>query len=99
MIDIHKKDVAEFIEALGNAVTRQVELVRVLPLYGTVFQGKSIEEAIKFIEQYDETPRLEAFERYEIEVRYVNGDFIKANFQDKTKAIAFLRINQLSTDL
>jgi hypothetical protein len=78
LIDIHKKDVAEFIEALGNAVTRQVELVRVLPLYGTVFQGKSIEEAIQFIEQYDETPHLETFERYEVEVRYVNGDFIKA---------------------
>lgn len=99
LIDIHKKDVAEFIEALGNAVTRQVALVRVLPLYGTVFQGKSIEETIQFIERYDETPRLETFERYEIEVRYVNGDFIKANFQDKTKAIAFLRINQLSIDL
>jgi hypothetical protein len=71
----------------------------VLPLYGTVFQCKSIEEALQFIERYDETPHLETFERYEVEVRYVNGDFIKANFQDKTKAIAFLRINQPSIDL
>jgi hypothetical protein len=99
LIDIHKKDVAEFIEALRNAVTRQVELVRVLPLYGTVFQCQSIEEAIQFIEQYDQTPRLEIFERYEVEIRYVNGDSIKANFQDKTKVIAFLRINQPSIDL
>jgi hypothetical protein len=71
----------------------------VLPLYGTVFQCKSIEEAIQFIEQYDETPHLETFERYEIEVRYANGDFIKANFQDKTKALAFIRMNQLSINL
>lgn len=99
IIDTHKKDVAGFIEALRDAVTRQVELVRVLPLYGTAFQCKSIEEGMQFLEQYDETPHLETFERYEIEVRYVNGDFIKANFQEKTKAIAFLRINQLSIDL
>jgi hypothetical protein len=49
------------------------------------------------VKQWD--PRLETFERYEVDVRYVNSDFIKASFQDKTKAIAFLRIHQLSTDL
>ena len=54
---------------------------------------------VKLIEQYDETPHLETFARYEVEVRYVNSDFIKASFQDKTKAMAFLRIHQLSIDL
>ena len=94
LINIHKKEVAEFIAALRKAVTRQVAVVRILPLYGTLFQCKSTEEAIQFIEQYGETPQSEIFERYEIEVHYANGDFIKAQFQDKTKALAFLRINQ-----
>jgi len=94
LIDTHKKEVAEFIEALRKAVTRQVAVVRILPLYGTLFQCKSTEEAIQFIEQYGETPQAETFERYEIEIQYANGDFIKAQFQDKTKAFAFLRMNQ-----
>ena len=83
------------IESLLKSVNRQVALVRILPLYGTLFQCKSTEEAIRFIEQYGEAPQLETFERYEIEVHYANGDFIKAQFQDKTKALTFLRINQL----
>ena len=66
-----------------------------LPLHGTAFNGKSIEEAIVFIETYDETQPVKAFERYEVEIRYVNGDSIRAEYQDKVRVIEFLHIHQL----
>jgi hypothetical protein len=62
----------------------------------TLFYGQSVKDAVEFIEKYDEAPRLEVFLRYEIEIRYVNGDHIKANFKDKERTIEFLRTYQLS---
>ncbi len=95
LVDIHNKEVAIFVNTLKNAITRQIELVRVLPLHGTIFNAKTIEEAIVFIESYDETHSVEVFERYEVEVRHVNGDFIQADYQSKARVIEFLQIHQL----
>jgi hypothetical protein len=54
---------------------------------------------IPLLETHRNYAPLETFQRYEVEVRYINGDFIKANFQDKTRAVVFLRINQSSIDV
>jgi hypothetical protein len=66
----------------------------VLPIHGTAFNGNSIEEAIEFIEKYNEFPQLEVFVRYEVEIRFMNGDSAKGNYQDKERAIEFFRLHQ-----
>lgn len=80
-------------KAITDAVTRQVELVLVVPLHGTVFNAKTVEEAIEFIENYDESSPQKTFIRYEAEIRYINGDNIKALYQNKARIIEFLRIH------
>lgn len=92
LIDIHKEAIATFMEALKKAITRQIELIRVIPLYGSYFIAQSIEEAIIFIKNYSEiSPSSGNFIRYEVEIRYVGGDVIKANFQDQERVIEYLR--------
>jgi len=93
LIETRPEEVAKFMKALADAVTRQVELVLVVPLHGTVFNAKTVEEAIEFIETYDESSFQKAFIRYEAEIRYVNGDTIKAVYQNKARIIEFLHIH------
>lgn len=93
LLEGNSDSVQGFMHALEQSVTRQIELVRVLPLHGMATELSSVQDAISFIEHYDEgqtdTPRAVA--RYEVEIRYQNGDRIQGQFGDKAQAIAFLR--------
>jgi hypothetical protein len=54
-------------------------------------ESVSVEEAIEFIEAYDEEDGSQPFVRYEIRVVYNNGNKIEGQFEDKNSAIQFLR--------
>jgi hypothetical protein len=94
LISINAEAVKDFLSALNRAVTREIELIRILPLHGTLFQWASIEEAINFIKKYDEDGNEHPVDRYEVEIRYNNGDNIKGQFADKEGAIEFLQSYQ-----
>ncbi len=53
-----------------------------------------LDDAIKFIDEYKDDGRKKPIDRYEIEVRYNNGDSIQGNFKDKSTAIEFLKTYQ-----
>lgn len=92
LLDDNKAQVKEFIDALEGAILRQIKLIRVLPLHGTVLEIESLDKAIAFVESYQETdtaPRPIA--KYEILVRYDNDDEIKGTFLKKADALEFLR--------
>ena len=47
-------------------------------------------EAIEFVRAYDESTDLGPLLKYEVQIRYDNGDRIDAQFQDRLSAIEFL---------
>jgi hypothetical protein len=69
-------------------MTRKIASVYVLPLHGS---PQTPAEAITFIESFDESKPDAPFTRYEVGVRYSNGDEIRGQFTDKSAAIVFLR--------
>lgn len=92
LIQSNSSEVQQFINTLHNAVKRQVGSVRILPLHGSPLEWKSVEEAVTFIEGYDEKcDRHQPIVRYEILVMYNNGDRIEGQFTDKVSAVNFLR--------
>ena len=94
LLRANSESVKDFIASLSVAVLRQIERIIVLPLHGTGHEMISVEDAIRFIQNYDEAANVDSFERYEIQVRYNNGNRIEATFGDKNAAIDFLRIYQ-----
>jgi len=87
----HEVDVVTFTAALRVALTRKIVTIYVLPLHGTPRNLNAVAEAISYIESFDETKSTTLFVRYEVGVRYTNGDEIRGQFNDKVSAIAFLR--------
>ena len=67
---------------------RQIESVVVVTPHG---MSRTAAEAIAFIQSVDESNPYEPFTRYEVGVRYSNGDEIRGQFKNKTTAVAFLR--------
>ncbi|MFN0134835.1 MAG: DNA methylase [Phycisphaerae bacterium] len=89
--DRHRADLATFSKALRTTLTRKIASVYVLPLHGSTRTLGDVAEAIAFIESFDESKPCEPFTRYEVGVRYSNGDEIRGQFMDKATAVAFLR--------
>ncbi len=85
------KAVHEFTMALEQSITRTIQLVRILPLHGTATELGTVEEAIEFISSYSEATAAASFVKYEIEIRFSNGDKIQAEFRKKERAVGFLR--------
>jgi hypothetical protein len=97
LLEINAGEVRRFVDALTRAVTRRVESVRVLPLHGSAVDLASVVEAIAFIESYRERNASGPVARYEVQLRYDNGDRIDGQFQSKTGAIEFLHTFEVST--
>jgi hypothetical protein len=87
---LHGDALSQFLRQLELALTRRIENVFVIALHGRSCQGTSLDEAIRFIETYDEHGTAQGFCRYEVSVRFTNGDEVRATFSSKVEAIRFL---------
>jgi len=87
------KDAADrFFSALETTVLRRIERITVIPLHGEPYGLATIREAIEFVQKYEESAAAKMpVVRYEVQIRYSNGDLIDGEFHDREGAIGFLR--------
>jgi hypothetical protein len=83
----------EFRVKLCNSLERKIVTIRIIPIWRDecAFSFSSAFEACHFIEEYKESPTQPKFYRFEICIRYSNGDKIEALYNEKSHAIAFLQ--------
>lgn len=86
-------DYRAFIQKLEAALSRRVQDVRILPLFGSELAFASLEDAVSTVERFNESPSPGAtFHRYEILLRFTDGDKIEGVFHQKGDALAFLEL-------
>ena len=78
-------------KSLRAATLRRVKRIVILPLHGGAHEVTTVQDAVKFVEEYGRELESVPFVRYEIHMTYNNGDEIKGDFKDKSSAIEFLR--------
>lgn len=78
---------------LINSLNRKILSIRIISVYGNSLEFSTVKEACNFIINYNEYNIDLKFYKYEIYVKYTNGDKIEMQFCDKHNAISFL--NQL----
>ncbi len=92
LLRIEKAKIENFITNLNQSFSRQLQGVTVTILHGLSQQIATIEQAIEYIYKYPDTqPTLAPVSKYEINIRYNNGDVIHAIFQSKAESMKFLR--------
>jgi hypothetical protein len=79
---------------LERTVKRRITAVRIIPLPGSARDGITMDSAIRFVETYDEAAPTGPLVRYEVVIRYDNGDKIEGQFHDKATTIEFLQAYQ-----
>lgn len=80
----------ELADELYKSISRVVSQVIVLPIHGASTSLLSISDAITYINNYSETSCNATILRYELKIRYNNGDEITMICSDKRNAIQFL---------
>ena len=90
----NRSSIETFLHALTLSVNRRIEHIRVLPLHGSPSYLTTVEEAVLFINIYDDQAVTSPIIRYELEIKYNNNDQIEGKFADKELATNFLRMYQ-----
>lgn len=83
-------EIQTFIEELTESVTRSIESISVLPLYGRTFSINTLGEAIEFVKHYREIGEERDLIRYEIQIVFTDGTIINGKFPYREKAVEFL---------
>lgn len=84
------EEIKAFMEALSAAILRRISSVSILPLHGSETVVSTAKAAIKLLIEYAPPETPGALVRFEVVVRYDNGDRIVADFASAADAIAFL---------
>lgn len=87
---LNSKNVEQFLMELKKSVSRYISSVSVLPLHGAILTIGNIDDAIRFVKNYKEDDGSKPIVKYEISIKYNNGDKIEGVFNDKSTAIKFL---------
>jgi len=91
LIEINQPVITNFFGMLENSLSRTITKVLAIPLHGQSHEFDTIAAAIAFIDGYDESVGcVGRFTKYEIVVRYSNGDSIDATFDNKERTVGFL---------
>lgn len=86
-----EEEYSTFKRMLERTLLRKVEVVRILPLYGTEQVFSSVRDAIEVISQFQATASTSlSFIKFEIQLRFDDGDKIEGTFHDKEAAVHFL---------
>ena len=81
-----------FFNALRDCLGRRITRVVVLALSGTSVQFPTVQRAIRFVEDYDESTPPSGFDHYELNVRYSNGREVQGSFPNKQDCLHYLRM-------
>ena len=94
LVEINGKRIATFTRSLTKTLDRQIQFVLILPLYGDQRRFEEVDDAIDFLAGYSQKDPDGKFQVYEVLVRYTNGDNIKGQFEEKDRAMDFLRVTR-----
>lgn len=84
--------ISQFLATLNASLARGVQGISVIVLHGAPQQLANVQDAIAYLQGYEDTRASAARAlKYEIDVRYSNGDVIHGIFQEKGEAIRFLQ--------
>ncbi len=91
--ELIRPEYLKFVKSLETALLRKLEKICILPLFGNEREFTSIENAIQSIKEFsiDSTEKKKFF-KFEIYLKFSNGDRIEASFHEQKEAISFLNI-------
>jgi hypothetical protein len=90
LVAANQEAINVFFGALSQRLGRHVTRVVVIPLYGRANEFATIDDAVKFLDGHRVYEGSGDFRKYEIRVKFSNGDKVEASLEAKAKVKEFL---------
>lgn len=87
---LNEKEFDTFFSNLEKKLDRLPERIIIIPLHGNKEIFENIESAIAFLNSFNEEEKSGEFRKYEVIIKYSNGDQIDAEFSNKERVQEFL---------
>lgn len=87
---LNKTKIENFMDTLKETLDRSIDKILIIPLYGKEYNFFSVEDAKNFLKEFGIKESENYFRKYELIVRFNNGDKIEGSFTDQKKALEFL---------
>ncbi len=85
------KEIDAFIKSLSKVVIKGVKSITISSFHGKSLDLDNLNDAVDYITKYTLVPELLNLVKFEITIRYFNGDKIEGSFSEKATAIKFLK--------
>lgn len=92
LLRIEKAQIERFVRELRKSLSRRIIGIVVNILHGKPKELSNVHAAIKYIQTYGDVKTAHPILKYELYVRYNNGDTIHAMFDNKIESVRFLKI-------
>jgi len=92
-----KQYFVDFLDDLKSHLTRRIERIIILPLYGELLHANNLDDAISIISNFEDIDlkeKLSCLRRIEIQMRFSNLTKIEGSFNSKEDAIDWLKLNK-----
>ena len=89
--ELHTDQFNTFFETLRFCLGRHVKHIFVLTISGTLHKFDNVTDAVRFVSEYDQSVSATGFVRYELNIRYSNGDEVRGDFKERDQAVKFLQ--------
>ena len=90
MVELNKVGFDQFFAKLAHKLDSIIDVVTIIPLFGSALDFQTAQDARSFIKGFDAEMPASEFQKYEVIVKFANGDRVDGIFSEKKKAIGFL---------
>jgi hypothetical protein len=91
LLESNREGIQEFLHKLDERLGRNVERITIIPLYGRDIVFYTLKSALDFPELHSIYEQSAIFRKYELLVKFSNGDRVEATFATKEKTKEFLQ--------
>lgn len=92
LLNKFSSEIDTFLNAINASISRKIQYIQIIPLYGKSVQRKNVESAIKFIHDYKPSSTTTMpLHNIEVIVKYTDDTSIECKFKTKKQAIDFLK--------
>ena len=91
LLELNREGIQEFLLELDRRLGRSVERITIISLYGRDIDFSSLESALEFLKSHSIYEQSATFRKYELLVKFSNGDRVEAMFTTKEKIMEFLQ--------
>jgi hypothetical protein len=91
LINLTSEELRKFRSKLCDSLERKIDSIVIIPTFGDENIFSDIHEACDFITTFDENSSQPKLYKFEIYIRYSNGDKLEAQFTERVNAIAYLQ--------